>query len=132
MVLISLWVKNIGKLRLPCLFGAQEYINAWADDFSMYLFLDFEKEEKTYVDTLSMSRNLSIVLTIFKFCTTQKIFISTWNAVFVFSKEMEGQLSKFTNLVKGWQNRWFVLDPEQGTLAYYLVSKQLMLIFVFT
>ena len=34
---------------------------------------------------------------------------------------MEGQLSKFTNLVKGWQNRWFVLDAESGNLAYFLV-----------
>ncbi len=37
---------------------------------------------------------------------------------------MEGQLSKFTNLMKGWQNRWFVLDPEQGTLAYFLVGQR--------
>ena len=36
-------------------------------------------------------------------------------------KSMEGQLSKFTNLVKGWQNRWFVLDAESGNLAYFLV-----------
>jgi len=35
---------------------------------------------------------------------------------------MEGQLSKFTNLMKGWQYRWFVLDPESGTLTYYLVT----------
>lgn len=35
---------------------------------------------------------------------------------------MEGQLSKFTNLVKGWQFRWFMLDAESGSLAYYLVS----------
>jgi len=33
---------------------------------------------------------------------------------------MEGQLSKFTNLMKGWQYRWFVLDAEGGTLSYYL------------
>ncbi|XP_065647568.1 oxysterol-binding protein-related protein 11 isoform X3 [Hydra vulgaris] len=35
-------------------------------------------------------------------------------------QKMEGQLNKFTNLVKGWQFRWFVLDPEKGTLSYYL------------
>lgn len=35
-------------------------------------------------------------------------------------QKMEGQLCKFTNLVKGWQYRWFVLDPESGTLTYYL------------
>ena len=32
----------------------------------------------------------------------------------------EGQLSKFTNVVKGWQYRWFVLEPETGQLDYYL------------
>jgi len=31
-----------------------------------------------------------------------------------------GQLSKFTNVVKGWQYRWFVLDGEAGRLDYYL------------
>lgn len=34
----------------------------------------------------------------------------------------EGQLIKFTNVVKGWQARWFILNPEVGTLEYYLVS----------
>ncbi|KAK8398736.1 hypothetical protein O3P69_004086 [Scylla paramamosain] len=32
----------------------------------------------------------------------------------------EGQLIKFTNVVKGWQGRWFILNPEIGTLEYYL------------
>lgn len=32
----------------------------------------------------------------------------------------EGQLIKFTNVVKGWQARWFILNPEIGTLEYYL------------
>lgn len=36
----------------------------------------------------------------------------------------EGQLIKFTNVVKGWQARWFILNPESGTLEYYLVSNQ--------
>ena len=35
-------------------------------------------------------------------------------------KRYEGQLYKFTNVVKGWQYRWFVLDPESGRLEYYL------------
>ena len=35
-----------------------------------------------------------------------------------------GQLSKFTNLVKGWQYRWFVLHPEAGTLEYHLVEER--------
>ena len=37
-------------------------------------------------------------------------------------RRFEGQLSKFTNVVKGWQFRWFVLDPESGRLEYYLLE----------
>ena len=33
----------------------------------------------------------------------------------------QGHLIKFTNVVKGWQSRWFLLDPESGTFQYYLV-----------
>ncbi|BES87883.1 Hypothetical protein NTJ_00689 [Nesidiocoris tenuis] len=32
----------------------------------------------------------------------------------------EGQLSKYTNVMKGWQFRWFILDPNTGILSYYL------------
>ncbi|KAL1129920.1 hypothetical protein AAG570_012864 [Ranatra chinensis] len=32
----------------------------------------------------------------------------------------EGQLSKYTNVMKGWQFRWFILDPKTGVLNYYL------------
>lgn len=35
---------------------------------------------------------------------------------------MEGQLFKYTNVVKGWQYRWFVLNPEAGRLEYYEVK----------
>ena len=34
-----------------------------------------------------------------------------------------GQLNKFTNVVKGWQYRWFVLTPETGNLDYYLMDE---------
>ena len=36
----------------------------------------------------------------------------------------EGQLNKFTNVMKGWQYRWFVLDTEAGTLAYHLMDER--------
>ena len=36
-------------------------------------------------------------------------------------KPTEGQLSKWTNLMKGWQFRWFTLDPDSGLLEYYVV-----------
>ena len=35
---------------------------------------------------------------------------------------MEGPLSKWTNMVNGWQYRWFVLDQGAGLLSYYTVS----------
>jgi hypothetical protein len=36
----------------------------------------------------------------------------------------EGQLNKFTNVMKGWQYRWFVLNPERGQLEYYLLEER--------
>ena len=40
---------------------------------------------------------------------------------FCYRKPTEGQLSKWTNLMKGWQFRWFTLDPDSGLLEYYVV-----------
>lgn len=39
---------------------------------------------------------------------------------------MEGSLSKWTNVMKGWQYRWFVLDDNSGLLSYYTVSRESM------
>lgn len=36
----------------------------------------------------------------------------------------EGQLSKYTNIVKGWQFRWFILDYGTGFLNYYLTENE--------
>ncbi|AWP15803.1 Oxysterol-binding protein [Scophthalmus maximus] len=35
-------------------------------------------------------------------------------------RHLEGVLKKYTNLLQGWQSRYFVLDPEVGQLQYYL------------
>lgn len=35
---------------------------------------------------------------------------------------VEGLLYKYTNVVKGFQYRWFILDPSRGTLEYFMVS----------
>lgn len=35
---------------------------------------------------------------------------------------VEGPLSKWTNVMKGWQYRWFVLDEAAGLLSYFTVS----------
>ncbi len=40
------------------------------------------------------------------------------------SMPFAGQLSKFTNVVKGWQPRWFALDPQSGTLEYFLPKSE--------
>lgn len=37
---------------------------------------------------------------------------------------LEGQLFKYTNVVKGWQFRWFVLNPETGYLEYYMPEEK--------
>ncbi|CAF0780984.1 unnamed protein product [Didymodactylos carnosus] len=38
---------------------------------------------------------------------------------------MEGPLSKWTNVIQGWQYRWFVLNASKGMLVYY-TSKENM------
>ncbi|UYV65072.1 hypothetical protein LAZ67_3003045 [Cordylochernes scorpioides] len=35
---------------------------------------------------------------------------------------LEGALSKYTNVMKGWQYRWFVLSPDSGMLEYYMME----------
>lgn len=39
-------------------------------------------------------------------------------------QQFKGQLYKYTNVVKGWQYRWFILDPETGILDYYVNDSQ--------
>ncbi|XP_065905704.1 oxysterol-binding protein-related protein 9-like [Dysidea avara] len=41
------------------------------------------------------------------------------------TRVIEGPLSKWTNMVNGWQYRWFVLDQTSGLLSYY-TSKEKM------
>ena len=35
---------------------------------------------------------------------------------------MEGKLNKFTNVIMGWQYRWFVLEPTDMILEYFLLD----------
>jgi len=43
----------------------------------------------------------------------------------------EGPLSKWTNVIQGWQYRFFVLDPTQGMLIYYTVNpKKKRIVFI--
>ncbi|XP_077005802.1 oxysterol-binding protein-related protein 9 isoform X7 [Tamandua tetradactyla] len=57
----------------------------------------------------------------------------TWNRTWVSCMEapkmasiMEGPLSKWTNVMKGWQYRWFVLDYNAGLLSYYTSKDKMM------
>ncbi|XP_026465936.1 oxysterol-binding protein-related protein 11-like [Ctenocephalides felis] len=34
--------------------------------------------------------------------------------------QLTGVLYKYTNVMKGWQHRWFSVDPQSGTFSYYL------------
>ncbi|TNM93104.1 hypothetical protein fugu_018506 [Takifugu bimaculatus] len=36
------------------------------------------------------------------------------------ARKVEGVLSKYTNLIQGWQNRYFLLDPDLGQLHYFV------------
>uniref|UniRef100_T1IK17 Oxysterol-binding protein n=1 Tax=Strigamia maritima TaxID=126957 RepID=T1IK17_STRMM len=42
------------------------------------------------------------------------------------ASSMEGPLSKWTNVMKGWQFRWFVLDDNAGLLSYYTSKEKMM------
>ncbi|CAD7077365.1 unnamed protein product [Hermetia illucens] len=39
---------------------------------------------------------------------------------------LEGTLNKWTNVMKGWQYRWFVLDENAGLLSYYTSKEKMM------
>ncbi|XP_070499509.1 oxysterol-binding protein-related protein 9 isoform X2 [Chironomus tepperi] len=39
---------------------------------------------------------------------------------------LEGSLFKWINMVKGWQTRWFVLEPEISLLSYYTSREKMM------
>lgn len=47
---------------------------------------------------------------------------STATTVTIGAGTMEGTLSKWTNVMKGWQYRFFVLDENAGLLSYYTVG----------
>ncbi len=42
--------------------------------------------------------------------------------------QMDGNLLKFTNLIKGYQSRYFIIDSKTSTLNYFIV---IMLLYVF-
>ena len=55
---------------------------------------------------------------------------STATTVTIGSGTMEGTLSKWTNVMKGWQYRFFVLDENAGLLSYYTVCLPSYFLFI--
>ena len=55
---------------------------------------------------------------------TKEVFKKENNVGISLRQISEGQLLKYTNMMKGWQNRWFVLDPHTGMLEYFMVILQ--------
>uniref|UniRef100_A0A4W5NK72 PH domain-containing protein n=1 Tax=Hucho hucho TaxID=62062 RepID=A0A4W5NK72_9TELE len=79
-----------------------------------------------------MFDNLSAVKDAVKSCHPVTWFFSiltppleAWPSVKMASI-MEGPLSKWTNVMKGWQYRWFVLDYNAGLLSYYTSKDKMM------
>ena len=50
---------------------------------------------------------------------TQKYFLTS---TFSFEKRLEGQLCKYTNVMRGYQFRYFVVNTELAKLDYFMVS----------
>lgn len=48
------------------------------------------------------------------------MFGNSSNVQQVHKRQLEGVLSKYTNLIQGWQNRYFVLDADLGLLQYFV------------
>ena len=53
---------------------------------------------------------------------SEKLIVGTGASDMELNRKFEGILSKFTNLVKGYQPRIFVLDPDTGYLSYHLLD----------
>lgn len=64
---------------------------------------------------ISWSVSLGIISVVY-------FYYSLCSFVILIMATMEGSLSKWTNVMKGWQYRWFVLDDNAGILSYYTVS----------
>ncbi|CAN8010731.1 unnamed protein product [Ixodes pacificus] len=66
------------------------------------------------------------VLPRYELCCVGIVSLScTWQSTLclVYRQPLEGQLFKYTNVVKGWQYRWFVLNPDIGMFEYYMLDE---------
>ncbi|KRZ83221.1 Oxysterol-binding protein-related protein 9 [Trichinella sp. T8] len=69
--------------------------------------LDTSRFERNVGQRLGCAQLLLECFHVMQICYCQKVVI------------MEGPLSKWTNVIEGWQFRLFVLDETAGTLSYY-------------
>lgn len=60
--------------------------------------------------SVSVTTLCSVAHFVFHFC------------LFIEMAIIEGPLSKWTNVMQGWQYRWFVLNENVALLSYYTVS----------
>lgn len=77
----------------------------------------------TYIVHLPFSYIYTFVYTtptVYCICT-HEYRTCDWSEQQITMSAMEGSLSKWTNVVNGWQYRWFVLDDNAGLLSYYTV-----------
>jgi len=77
-----------------------------------------EEEEKVEVEALAESRGLADMTS----TTGSAPSLGPPTSGAGGSGTLEGTLSKWTNVMKGWQYRFFVLDENAGLLSYYTVS----------
>ena len=50
-------------------------------------------------------------------------YVYRFGLMLFFRQPLEGLLYKYTNVMKGYQYRWFVLNPDSGKLEYFEVNK---------
>lgn len=86
-------------------------------EHSYYILLNAEYDERHHRHHHHQNDNLPHTMT-----PTHTISDSSRpEPVVKMASIMEGPLSKWTNVMKGWQYRWFVLDYNAGLLSYYTV-----------
>lgn len=72
---------------------------------------------------LSLKINLCIsLINVFKWCTkNMHLHIQIIMKIILFSR-LEGNLYKYTNVMRGFQIRYFVVNTQNSKLDYFVVS----------
>ena len=86
------------------------------------IFIDNDAEKKLLLLGCCCSVAVCCILFCQPCCAVLVSGILSQVRVSFHRQPLEGQLNKYTNVMKGWQYRWFLLDPESGFLEYFEVS----------